>query len=165
MFRPGLAGGIGLLALGLAAAASAQSLGDVAKREESRRARVAAPARAYTNADLASDPYAPAAPAPVAPAPAPAADAQPAPSAAAEEPDPMVEADWRHRAAALRRRVEESRAAVAALDKPAEGTAREQERLATLLERARAKLERAENDLRLFEMQADVARVPKTWIR
>jgi len=42
------------LVLGLASAAWAQSLADVAKKEEERRKAIAAPAKVYTNKDLGS---------------------------------------------------------------------------------------------------------------
>jgi hypothetical protein len=76
--------GFAIWVLGFAAA-SAQTLGDVAKREESRRKQVKAPSKVYTNEDLRGGDTG-------APAPAPASDAssptaQPAgPPAAASQP-------------------------------------------------------------------------------
>jgi len=64
---------VAIAAVGLvmfASLASAQALGDVAKKEESRRKDVKTPAKVYTNSDLRSDTSA--APAP-APAPQPGA--------------------------------------------------------------------------------------------
>jgi len=52
-----------------ASLASAQALGDIAKKEEARRKDVKTPGKVYTNGDLRADPTAPA------PAPAPAAPA------------------------------------------------------------------------------------------
>ncbi|HKC56615.1 MAG TPA: hypothetical protein VKC35_10845 [Vicinamibacterales bacterium] len=73
---------VAIAAVGLvmfASLASAQALGDVAKKEESRRKDVKAPAKVYTNEDLRSESGGPA------PVPAPAAQAgatgtQPVPS-------------------------------------------------------------------------------------
>ena len=50
-----------------ASLASAQALGDIAKKEEARRKDVKTPGKVYTNGDLRADPTAPA-PAPAAPA-------------------------------------------------------------------------------------------------
>jgi len=66
-----------LLVLGFAGRAGAQSLGDVAKKEEERRKKTAEPAKVYTNKDLGQVPSSPA-PAPSAGASATAKPAEPA---------------------------------------------------------------------------------------
>ena len=84
-----LAAGLSVLLLGGSATSlCAQSLADVAKKEEERRKEVKQPSKTYTNKDLTAVPpvtAAPAADAAAPAAPAPAADA--APAKAAEKPD------------------------------------------------------------------------------
>jgi len=102
--------GFGFWVLGFALV-SAQSLGDVAKREEARRKQVKTPAKVYTNDDLRGDTAAPAPAAPAAQAPPargaqappPAADAQPkaADNAAADDPK-KTEGYWKDRLAKAR---------------------------------------------------------------
>ena len=99
----------GIWVLGFAVT-SAQTLGDIAKREETRRKQVKTPSKVYTNEDLRGDGGAPP-PAPVteasspnAPQPqGPAAGAQPkdADKAAAEDPK-KTEAYWKDRLAKAR---------------------------------------------------------------
>ena len=84
-----LAAGLSVLLLGGSATVlCAQSLADVAKKEEERRKEVKQPSKTYTNKDLTAVPPVttpPAAEAATPAAPAPAADA--APARAAEKPD------------------------------------------------------------------------------
>src|SRR5689334_4281318 len=80
VMRKLLAAGLIACALAPAAVVSAQSLGDVAKREEDRRKAVKSPGKVCTNGSLRPE-RAPARPAEPAAAPAPAAP--PAPSAPA----------------------------------------------------------------------------------
>lgn len=171
----------------IASSASAQSLADVARQEEARRAAVKAAARAkvLTNADLAADPRADgvaaapsAASAALAPAPAAAASAPAGANpgnvsagavVAAAPPDAKPkedEASWRRRAADLRARVEKAQKAVDvfATGTPAEDP-REQARVDALRKRAQDTLTRAEDALRLLIMQADVAGVPPAWVQ
>jgi len=98
--------GFGIWALGFAVT-SAQTLGDVAKREESRRKQVKTPSKVYTNEDLRGGAGAPSpAPAtesssPSAPQPAAAAAGAPpkdADKAATEDPK-KNEAYWKDRLA------------------------------------------------------------------
>ena len=100
-----------------AAAADAQSLGDVARQEAERRKAISAPGKVYTNGSLRNEP-APAVPATATPAPADAATpAAPTDPAAPGSPDPsapgtaapgdtppvaQTEADWRKRVATIR---------------------------------------------------------------
>lgn len=172
----------------LASSASAQSLADVARQEEARRAAVkaAAKAKVLTNASLAADPRAagmasePSA-AMAAPAPQPAAAAVAAPAsanpgnasagavAAAAPPATKPkedEAAWRKRAADLRARVDNAQQAV---DRFTTGTPaedpREQARVEASKKKAQDTLTRAEDALRLLIMQADVAGVPADWVK
>src|SRR5258706_524157 len=55
---PGLCRGLGAV-LAISAAASAQTLGDVARQEEARRKTVKAPGKVYTNDSLRADPSSP----------------------------------------------------------------------------------------------------------
>ena len=109
--------GFGIWVLGFANT-SAQSLGDVAKREEARRKDVKAPSKVYTNEDLRGDNAAPApAPAPSQPtasnppqSPAPAADA---PSKDGDKPAAddvkKTEAFWKDRLTKLRADLERAK--------------------------------------------------------
>lgn len=177
-----------LSALALTASlASAQSLADVARQEEARRAAVkaAAKAKVLTNASLAADPRAAGAvPAPpaasTAPAPPPAA-AVAAPASAtpgnasagavatAAPPDAKPkedEAAWRRRTADLRARVEKAQQAVDVFTNGTPGEdPREQARFEASRKKAQEALTRAEDALRLLMMQADVAGVPPAWVR
>lgn len=103
-------------ALGTAAAASGQSLADVAREEAARRAAVKSPGKVYTNDSLKAEPErepVQAAPAETtAPAAAPAPAATPAPAAStAEKPADAKndEAAWRKRIAAERDALERSK--------------------------------------------------------
>lgn len=167
----------------IASSASAQSLGDVARQEEARRAAVKAAARAkvLTNADLAADPRA-GAPAPLAtvavPASPPAAAvAAPAGApgndsaggvmaAAAPETKPKEdEALWRRRAAEHRDRLAKAQQRVNSLAGAPAQDPREQARMAELLKKAQDELRRADEAQRLLVMQADVAGIPPAWIK
>ena len=111
---------IGLAAvLAISAAASAQTLGDVARQEEARRKTVQAPAKVYTNDSLRADPSSPQAAAAGTPGSAassagsaapstpdaskPAGTPAPAPDAAKDE------ASWRKRIAGARETVERAK--------------------------------------------------------
>ena len=84
------------------AAASAQSLGDIAKQEEARRKTVKAPGKVYTNDSLHAEP-APSSPPPSAATPAqPEAAAPAAESPAATQEPRKDEAYWKKRVADAR---------------------------------------------------------------
>ena len=127
---------VGLAAvLTISAAASAQTLGDVARQEEARRKTVKAPAKVYTNDSLRPDPSSPrpaAASTPGSPAssagsaapstpdakstggtPAPAPDASAkdasAKDASAKDASAKDEASWKRRMAAAREAVERAK--------------------------------------------------------
>lgn len=171
----------------IASSASAQSLGDVARQEEARRAAVKAAARAkvLTNASLTADPNA-GATAPVVAVPAPTGASVVAPASATTANASVAavtagavtaatpvdakpkedEATWRRRAADLRARVEKAQKAVDNFTNgtPAEDP-REQARIETLMKRAQGELTRAGDAFRRLMTQADAAGVPFEWVR
>lgn len=102
-----------LVSIGVAHTAGAQSLGEVAKKEEGRRKAVKASGKVYTNDSLKTEPP-PSTPASASGAPAqPAPSAGSTPSASAPEPAP-AEADkgdeksWRKRIADARETLQRS---------------------------------------------------------
>src|SRR5262249_47816901 len=109
--------GFGIWVLGFTLA-SAQALGDVAKREDARRKQVKTPAKVYTNDDLRGGDAGSAAPAP-APAsqaatpnaaPPPSAGAQPKDTDKAAADDPKkTEAYWKDRVAKARADLDRAR--------------------------------------------------------
>jgi hypothetical protein len=169
-----------------------QSLAEVAKKEEARRATVAAPAKTYTNTDLKPDPTrSGAAPAP---APAPGTAAPPAAAAAGgttpaggapsgnataegtPEPKPgevvqrndtFNEQYWRGQAESIRRRLEAARKTLDQLQSanPDPRNAKEQARIDTALKRAQAAVKALEEEQLLFLTRADANKVPKAWIQ
>jgi len=168
-----------LAALLLATPAAAQSLVEVAKKEEARRNAVSKPSQVYTNANLTPNPQSKGDDSPVAPPLAPggtpgnpAAGTAKADGAVAQEPakkaqqeEKLDEEWWRGRAASLKARIEKAREAVAAVSMPATGDEREQAMIAGLLKRAQEVLDRAERDYELFQQQADATKVPKSWVQ
>ncbi len=173
------AAGMAILAL-CASPLAAQSLADVAKKEEARRTGIAAPTRTYTNADLRPDPTGSssvgsregAAPPTAAGTPTTApgnasaavASAETPPQAQAGEVKPD-EAYWRSNASNLKLQVEKARQAVAAVSKPAAGDEREQAKIAALLAKAQSVLDQVLRQQDAFNKQADAAKVPKEWIK
>jgi hypothetical protein len=160
--------------------AAAQSLADVAKKEQARRDSVHAPGKAYTNADLTPDWTGP--PAEEEPEALPAIgtesstepeanhDAERDEAAAAEavSSDPestLDEAYWRGQARARRTRVEEAQQRLARVSGPSEGNERQQAKMAELKISAEGVLARAEAALAAFERQAQAQGVPEGWIR
>ena len=89
------------LSLVATAAASAQSLGDIAKQEEARRKTVKAPGKVYTNDSLHAEP-APSSPPPSAATPAQPEAAAPAAESPAATQEPRNEAYWKKRVADAR---------------------------------------------------------------
>ncbi len=152
------------------ATASAQSLADVARKAEERRAETKAPVRTYANGNLTPDFTAPAPPAASASAPETAGERRRDPAVAAPGreggPDaPPDEAYWRRQAKAMNARLEEARKAMANVPNPATDTPGELQRVEEYVAKAKARLARAEEDYQIFLMQADVAKVPKAWIQ
>jgi hypothetical protein len=104
------------IVLAIGVAASAQTLGDVARQEQARRKSVKTPAKVYTNDNLKADTTSPAPPA--AAAPAPAADAKTeAEKPAASSPDSGAkdETYWKKRLADARAAFDRATAFAAAL--------------------------------------------------
>ncbi len=144
-----------------------QSLAEVARKEEARRAQVRVKSRVFTNSSLSPAPESPAAPAPPAP-PTSAMPVTPGNSSTATVAPPVVapldEREWRSRAASLRAQLDVATKELAALAGAAHDDPKEQALLESIRRRRQAALTRAEDALRLFEIQADAAKVPKAWI-
>lgn len=172
----------------LAAPAAAQSLGELARQEEARRATAKKAVKALTNADLApseiaipTTPSPVAAPADVAPAAAtPAAPCDPAVSpdkcASAAAPDADAKADpapvqreedWRRSADELRRLLNKARSEYDLVAASAEDPARSPgERAATArvaAQQLRA-IEALERRWERLEQQAEGVKVPREWL-
>ena len=188
---------VAIAAVGLmmfASLASAQALGDVAKKEESRRKDVKAPGKVYTNENLRSESGGPA----PAPAPAPAAQAgatgtqqvPPSPSGvqppkegdkpATDEPK-KDEAYWKARigktrddlgraqtfADALQSRINALTTDFAARSDPAQRAVISTDRQKALAELDRVKKEIAANTKAIADIQDEArkANVPAGWVR
>lgn len=168
-------------------AAAAQSLGDLAKKEEARR-QSAKPGKVYTNDSVrgtgsdtptTSAPAAPAAPAATAPSPS----GGPAePPAAEKAPDPKHdEAYWRKRVADARERLERSKTFLEALqsrvnalstdfvnrDDPAQRNvvARDRQKALAELDRVKRDIADAQKELQAIEDEGRKAGVPPGWLR
>jgi hypothetical protein len=177
------------LLLAFAASVGAQSLADVAKREEARRKQVKKTSRVITNKDLKTPNTPP-------PAPPPAPETQPPPpppadSAAAapgqegpvsdEEKRARDEQSWRERMANARQALERSQMYLDALqskinalwadftarDDPAQRAQIETERKRALAEFERVKLEIEANKKALVDLEEEArkAGVPPGWLR
>jgi hypothetical protein len=172
-----------------ATAASAQSLGDIAKKEEARRKTVKSPGKVYTNQDLRADtssapePAPPASAAadatqPAAPnAPAAAQPAQPAPA----DDQKKDEAYWKDRltqartaldraktfADALQSRINALTTDFAARSDPAQRSVIEQDRQKALAELDRVSKEIKDNTKAITDIQEEArkAGVPASWYR
>lgn len=178
----------GMLALG-AATASAQSLGDVARKEEARR-KSAKQGKVYTNGDLtgavpATPPPPPpggAAPAQVPPTPSGAQGSTPSDKPAGQPDDPRKdEAHWRGRVQAARDALDRARMFhdalqsrinalgndFAARDDPAQRNRIAGDRQKALAEMDRVKKEIADSEkaIRDIEEEARKAGVPPGWVR
>ncbi len=170
------------LAIAWASAATAQSLADVARKEEARRREVTKPSKVYTNESLAAaDTTVP--PASGSPA-APATSAlQPAhePAAASKEDTRRNQAYWRGRIAKAREGLERSRTFHEALQSrinalTTDFTARDDPAQRAVIgsnrQKALAELDRVARDIAGFEKQirdieeeARMAGVPPGWLR
>jgi hypothetical protein len=178
---------LGMLALG-AATASAQSLGDVARKEEARR-KTARQGKVYTNGDLTGAVPTPAPPLPggtsaaqVPPTPAGAQGTAPADKPADQGDDPRKnEAHWRGRMQAARDALERARMFhdalqsrinalgndFAARDDPAQRNQIAGDRQKAMAEMDRVKKEIADSEkaIRDIEDEARKAGVPPGWVR
>ena len=174
-------------------AADAQSLAEVAKREEERRKAIRTPGKVYTNDTLRSEPppSTPAAAAPAAPdAPAatPPAGAQPPQAGqapAGQPPDaaaaPRTEAEWRQKVAASREALSRAQIFAEALqsrinalstdfvnrDDPAqrEVVAAERQKALAELERVRKEIQQSQKEISGIQDEARRAGVPAGWVR
>jgi len=181
----------GAIVLVCAAAASAQSLADVARQEEERRKAIRTPGKVYTNDSLRSEP-APARPAaappaataePLSPSASAPAVATPTPTDPAAEPaeTPKTEADWRARVAeerdalsraqifadALQSRINVLSADFVNRDDPAQRDVVAVERQKALAELDRVKLEIQQHQKAVTTIQDEARRagVPAGWVR
>ncbi len=180
---------VGALVLASAAAASAQSLADVARREEERRKAVKGSGKVYTNDALIPDPgstgAAPTAPPAVQPeTPAPAAGAPAAPKP--EEPGaagelPKTEAEWRKRVAGEREALSRAQIFAEALqsrinvlsadfvnrDDPAQrdSVAVERQKALAELDRVKQEIQQHQKAITTIQDQARRAGVPAGWVR
>ncbi|HET9191702.1 MAG TPA: hypothetical protein VFO21_02420 [Vicinamibacterales bacterium] len=171
------------LALALAATASAQSLGDMAKKEAERRKAIKSPGKVLTGDSIRSVP----APSPASvPSPAPAAGGAATGSAATEKPKPEVdrkaqELAWRQRIQAARDSLQRSQTFAEALQSRINGlttdfTARDDPAQRAVVandrQKALAELDRVKNDIvqqtkAIADIQEEARRagVPPGWLR
>ena len=174
--------------LAVAVSAEAQTLGDVARKEEARRKAIGAPAKVYTNDNLRQAPS----PDPVAPATADAAvppsasgDGASAPSASGtpspSSPAAGDEATWRQRIATARDNLARSQTFQEALqsrinalstdfvnrDDPAQRNQIGVERQKAIAELERVKTEIQQYQKAIADTQAEArkAGVPAGWVR
>ena len=170
--------------------ASAQSLGDIAKKEEARRKDVKAPGKVYTNGDLRSDSASPPPPAPTAQAGASSgAQVPPSPSGVqpkdgdkpATDDTKKDEAYWKDRIAkvrgdldraqtfadALQSRINALTTDFAARSDPAQRAQIGGDRQKALAELDRVKKEIETNTKAIASIQEDArkAGVPAGWVR
>lgn len=181
---------VGILWGAMLSPAAAQSLGDVARQEATRREQIKAPAKVFTNADLptpsddevtstAADASAAAGTDGAKPAAGARSDA--APTAAKPDATPKDdEAGWRTRAGQINGKLAEARAAArllkalsdrlglemqAANPQIAARAATEREQVRNQLAEALAKETAAREAQLAFEQEARAAGVPPTWIQ
>ena len=170
-----------VVTIGSISAAGAQTLGDVARKEEARRKAVSKPGKTYTNDSLrgAGDVGA----AVVPPVPAAAAAPTPAPESKPQEPkDPKKEeAYWRERVSkardgleraktfkdALQSRINSLSADFTSRDDPAQRSviASDRQKALAELERVTKEIADFEKQLRDMEDEARKAGVPPGWVR
>ena len=183
--------GVVLGQLVLATVAGAQSLGDVARKEEARRKTVPAPGKVYTNdnlrpSDQPSGP-APASAAPAPAAPAPPAAAAPANAAAAQDTPPAANAEvrdekyWRGRLDAARTALQRAQTFQDALqtrintlsadfvnrDDPAQRNtiAADRQKALAELDRVKQDIVAAQKSIADTQEEARRAKVPPGWLR
>ena len=171
-----------LAGMGMSTPLRAQSLAEVAKKEEERRKHVTAPAKVYTNKDLTAVPGG-------TPAPPPAASAQPpaGASAAAEAPakqdkGPVKDqAYWSGRRKALQDKLDRDESFLLALqtrinslaadfvnrDDPAQRAVIERDRLKAIADLGRLRQEIAAGKTALSDLEEEARRagVPPGWLR
>lgn len=179
-----------LLALAIAgheSMSAAQSLAEIARKEEARRNAVTVPGKVYSNSDLKPEPSKDVAPLPSDPSatqPRPsasvAADAVPG-GAVDQPPKEKGEAYWRALINGARAALERSKALADALqsrlnalatdivsrDDPAQRAelARERERALVMLEKLKAEIDEQTKAIAGIEEEARRAGVPPGWLR
>lgn len=161
----------------------AQSLGDLARKEEERR-RQTTPGKQYTNADLPDTESATAAPViQPGPGPADAASVDPPPVKAADAADAVPpargrekrdETYWRARARELRGHVQRTQTEIGSLEArlteletqaaTSPSALRERDVTATHLRKLRQNLQSFGQEVERFEQRARADRVPADWI-
>ena len=176
--------GAALITVAAVSSAYGQSLGDVARKTESRKKPAAKPAKVYTNDDL------PKGESPVTPSAAPAQPAPTTPAAGAQQPaaeqkpadgPKKDEAYWRARVAeirdnlqraqmfqeALQTRINSLSADFTSRDDPAQRNvvAADRQKALTELERVRKEIKDLEKKLSDLEDEARRAGVPPGWLR
>jgi hypothetical protein len=175
--------GAALITVAMVSSAHGQSLGDVAKKTESRKTPAGKPAKVYTNGDLPKvdssvTPPAPAQPAATAPA---ASAQQPAPEEKPADSPKKDEAYWRARAAAIRDNLQRARTFQEALqtrinslsadftsrDDPAQRgvVAADRQKALAELERVKKEIKDFEKQLSDLEDEARRAGAPPGWLR
>lgn len=187
------AGAFLCLCLLWAAAASAQSLADVARQEAERRKAITSPGKVYTNAALSPEPPSSGATTPGTSAAATVATTPSAPPATAPgSPKPnslelaageprTTEADWRARVAAARDTLARARLFADALqtrinvltadyanrDDPAqrEAVAADRQRALAELDRVQQEIRQEQKALAAIQDEARRAGVPAGWVR
>ncbi len=167
----------GVLVAGVASS-SGQSLADVARKEEARRQKIAAPKKVYTDAD--AEKYAPATPgAQAAATTVTALDAsgRPVGEAAAAEGLPADEAGWRARLQNARDGVDRNKLLLSALEQQARSSARragtadgeapaeDGSSRAAEIKRLKAEMDTFRATLANAEEEARKAGVPPGWVR
>jgi len=174
-----------LVFIGVAHVATAQSLGDVAKKEEQRRKAVKSSGKVYTNDQLKSDPT-PSVPAtnatgtPQSPSASPSTPA-PAPTPSEDTPDKGDEKTWRKRISDARDSLQRSQMFADALqsqlnalttdfvnrDDPAQRQQIANKRDSALAELDRVKKEVATQTKAISDIQEEARRagVPAGWVR
>jgi hypothetical protein len=180
---------VAVLVLAGAAAASAQSLADIARQEEARRKAVSGTGKVYTNEALQPEPppspgsIPPATPAPATPdasAAAPADGSKPA-APAAPGATPKTEAEWKKRIAderdalsraqifaeALQSRINVLSADFVNVDDPArrDVVAAERQKALAELDRVKAEITAHQKEITNIQTEARKAGVPAGWVR
>ena len=171
-----------LVFIGVANVATAQSLGDVAKKEEQRRKTVKSTGKVYTNDQLKADPTpsVPATSATGTPTPA-ASTPAPAPAPSDDSADKGDEKTWRKRITNARESLQRSQTFADALqsqlnalttdfvnrDDPAQRQQIANKRDSVLAELERAKKEAAAQTKAISDIQEEARRagVPAGWVR
>jgi hypothetical protein len=158
-----------------------QGLADVAKKEEDRRKKTAAPAKVYTNKDLSPTPPPQPAASGAASAAKPADDKASAGKDSSEKEQPKDQAYWSGRMKALQQQLDRDSTFADALqskinalttdfsarDDPAQRSAIERERQKSIAEQNRLKKAMEDDKKAIADLQEEARRagVPPGWLR